>query len=114
MLATRVRAPSIGLLLNQSMEAKNAQAREKLIEAEEDEIARSYPLYHHGDPYDELDETGNAHGLPQLETLPPDEMLRQFSGINISAPMVRYSKLPARFLWSRYNTHVRPSVFGPR
>ena len=63
-------------------------------------------LYHSGDPYDSLDEDGNADGLPQLETLSPDQMLREFDAINISAPMVRYSKLPARTLFSRYETHI--------
>ena len=63
-------------------------------------------LYHAGDPYDLLDSDGKADGLPHLETLPPDQLLREYDGINVAAPMVRYSKLPARFLFSRYETHI--------
>ena len=29
---------------------------------------------------------------PLAIVVPPDEMLRQFEGINVAAPMVRYSK----------------------
>ncbi|KAF8331923.1 uncharacterized protein EI90DRAFT_901023 [Cantharellus anzutake] len=41
-----------------------------------------------------------------VEVLPPQEMLVQLDGINVAAPMVRFSKLPYRHLVSLYNTHI--------
>ena len=64
-------------------------------------------LYFPGDPWNDVDPvTGNADGLAQLEIPRPDELLRDFSCINVAAPMVRYSKLPARYLFARYNCHI--------
>ncbi|GAA5889509.1 hypothetical protein JCM5296_005971 [Sporobolomyces johnsonii] len=40
------------------------------------------------------------------EVLAPQEVLRQFEGINACAPMVRYGKLPFRMLASEYETHL--------
>lgn len=47
-------------------------------------MKKKYALYHDGDPYDGLDETGNAEGLAPLEILRPDEMLHQLDEVNIS------------------------------
>ncbi|KAI5115628.1 hypothetical protein M0805_000680 [Coniferiporia weirii] len=38
--------------------------------------------------------------------IPPHEMLEQFEGINVAAPMVRFSKLPFRHLVSLYDCHI--------
>ncbi|TDL26986.1 FMN-linked oxidoreductase [Rickenella mellea] len=38
--------------------------------------------------------------------VPPHEMLETFDGINVAAPMVRYSKLPFRHLVSRHECHI--------
>ncbi|ORY86028.1 hypothetical protein BCR35DRAFT_289912 [Leucosporidium creatinivorum] len=40
------------------------------------------------------------------EVLLPQEMLAQFSTVNVCAPMVRYSKLAFRQLVSQYETHI--------
>ncbi|BGP19945.1 hypothetical protein JCM10213_006721 [Rhodosporidiobolus nylandii] len=40
-----------------------------------------------------------------LELL-PQELLREYEGVNACAPMVRYGKLPFRQLVSQYDTHV--------
>ncbi|KAG8908779.1 hypothetical protein FRB99_003017 [Tulasnella sp. 403] len=47
-----------------------------------------------------------AEIFQRAEIVAPNEMLRRFEGINICAPMVRYSKLPFRHLVSRYNCHI--------
>ncbi|KDQ10089.1 hypothetical protein BOTBODRAFT_36518 [Botryobasidium botryosum FD-172 SS1] len=40
------------------------------------------------------------------EIIAPQEMLRTFEGINVAAPLVRYSKLPFRHLVSLYDVHI--------
>ncbi|GAA6005256.1 tRNA dihydrouridine synthase [Rhodotorula paludigena] len=44
-------------------------------------------------------------GAPAEELLPQD-LLREFDGVNACAPMVRYGKLPFRALVSQYETHL--------
>ncbi|KAH8114851.1 FMN-linked oxidoreductase [Phellopilus nigrolimitatus] len=41
-----------------------------------------------------------------VSIIPPHEMLERFDGINVAAPMVRYSKLPFRHLVSLYDCHI--------
>lgn len=60
--------------------------------------------YYAEDPYDSLSQAD----LAEYETLRPDQLLRDFDGINVAAPMVRYSKLPARHIFARHSVHVRP------
>lgn len=43
--------------------------------------------------------------VPPLQ-LPPHHMLNAFDGMNVCAPMVRYSKLPFRALVAQYDTHI--------
>ncbi|BGP27570.1 tRNA-dihydrouridine synthase 4 [Rhodotorula toruloides] len=47
-----------------------------------------------------------AHGTAAAEELLPQDILRDFEGVNACAPMVRYGKLPFRALVSRYETHL--------
>ncbi|SPC65705.1 related to tRNA dihydrouridine synthase [Ustilago sp. UG-2017b] len=43
---------------------------------------------------------------PEAVQLPPHLLLDTFHGLNVCAPMVRYSKLAFRTLVSRYETHI--------
>ncbi|SPO32390.1 related to tRNA dihydrouridine synthase [Ustilago trichophora] len=43
---------------------------------------------------------------PEAVSLPPHLLLDAFHGLNVCAPMVRYSKLAFRTLVSRYETHI--------
>lgn len=43
---------------------------------------------------------------PEAVQLPPHLLLDAFHGLNVCAPMVRYSKLAFRTLVSRYETHI--------
>ncbi|CBQ71158.1 related to tRNA dihydrouridine synthase [Sporisorium reilianum SRZ2] len=43
---------------------------------------------------------------PEAIQLPPHLLLDAFHGVNVCAPMVRYSKLAFRTLVSRYETHI--------
>lgn len=43
---------------------------------------------------------------PEALQLPPHLLLDAFNGLNVCAPMVRYSKLAFRTLVSRYETHI--------
>lgn len=46
------------------------------------------PPFYDGDPWSSLDEQGNREDLPRLETLRPDEMLRDFpNDINVSGAL---------------------------
>ncbi|KAK4053607.1 tRNA dihydrouridine synthase [Microbotryomycetes sp. JL221] len=46
------------------------------------------------------------HEREPAQVMLPQELLDQFEGINVCAPMVRYSKLPFRQLVSLYETHI--------
>lgn len=48
----------------------------------------------------------NYNNNESAEILLPQEILTQFDIVNVSAPMVRYSKLPFRQLVSLYETHI--------
>ncbi|EPQ30688.1 uncharacterized protein PFL1_01589 [Pseudozyma flocculosa PF-1] len=43
---------------------------------------------------------------PEALALAPHHLLTAFPGLNVCAPMVRYSKLPFRALVSRYDSHI--------
>ncbi|KAN0065521.1 tRNA dihydrouridine synthase [Thecaphora frezii] len=43
---------------------------------------------------------------PDALQLAPHQLLTAFPGLNVCAPMVRYSKLPFRALVSRYDSHI--------
>lgn len=58
--------------------------------------------YYQGDPCDSL----SRADLAKYETVRPDQLLQEFEGINVAAPMVRYSKLPARYIFARHSVHV--------
>jgi tRNA-dihydrouridine synthase 4 len=62
-----------------------------------------YQQYYEGNPYGSLAQAD----LAEYETLRPDQLLRDFQGVNVAAPMVRYSKLPARYIFARHSVHVR-------
>ncbi|GAA5923292.1 hypothetical protein JCM3775_007494 [Rhodotorula graminis] len=50
--------------------------------------------------------SARSAGDDEAEELLPQELLREFDGINACAPMVRYGKLPFRALVSQYETHL--------
>ncbi|EST05949.1 tRNA-dihydrouridine synthase [Kalmanozyma brasiliensis GHG001] len=58
-----------------------------------------------GPPSDPSPETCPSYDPDALQ-LPPHLLLDAFHGLNVCAPMVRYSKLAFRTLVSRYETHI--------
>ena len=54
----------------------------------------------------ELEQNGIEHEGTQVLELAPHQLLTAFPGLNVCAPMVRYSKLPFRALVARYDTHI--------